>query len=556
MLLSLPAKIMAAHNMPWDIDIVPVVQRNVQYVFPPVGTLSSVAAYNLPMLQWLHLPAQWLTGNVWWTIFLTLVIFNALGTAAVYALAHDVYDDVRAASVATVLFTFSEVGISSAYTAWAQLLLPSYFALTMLCLWWWYARQQGWWLALAGILATAAFMTHFSAVLLYPAMLIFALLVRARWQWGWLLAGIFCVIVMLLPYTLVQIERDFVDARAFAVQEPLVSQAALAEVQQYKPENQNRPPNTAPNDTTDIAPPDTQIRISDAPRPRWLRALDYAVQAPQWYLRAMTTAFDFNTRGVASINPTLGATTTLFLQASQLVYGVSIAFAIWQALREWRTGKQSLHDVLVTTPAGRVLVLIVFLTVMIALMIATRTITNTTYWMGFASLQWVIAAYGVSLLPRKRAYLIAIVSTLILYAGVQSADRILRVTEHDDTAFSAYNISLYRHVANTVDYIAADWSAENDATTLTISYDILPDVPHFWWVPAWYTIDESYRIGMNFDFLLSFHYGLDNANRDPVGMLAAGEADYIVIYSPSLERYDTDEYDITRFGAIIVLQPR
>ncbi|MEL6527133.1 MAG: hypothetical protein AAFQ07_15630, partial [Chloroflexota bacterium] len=66
--LSAPAKLIAAINMPWDIDIVPVVERNVQYALTPIGTLSSVAAYNLPMLEWMHLPAQWLTGNVWWTI--------------------------------------------------------------------------------------------------------------------------------------------------------------------------------------------------------------------------------------------------------------------------------------------------------------------------------------------------------------------------------------------------------------------------------------------------------------------------------------------------------
>ncbi|MEO1163280.1 MAG: glycosyltransferase family 39 protein, partial [Chloroflexota bacterium] len=187
--LSAPAKLIAAINMPWDIDIVPVVERNVQYTLTPIGTLSSVAAYNLPMLEWMHLPAQWLTGNVWWTIVLTLMVFNALGTLAVYALSIDLFDDKRAALVSAVFFTLSEVGVSSTYTAWAQLLLPTYFVLVTLCLWWWYQREQGIWLALAGILATAAFMTHFSALLLYPAMLVFALLVRAKWQWGWLIAG-------------------------------------------------------------------------------------------------------------------------------------------------------------------------------------------------------------------------------------------------------------------------------------------------------------------------------------------------------------------------------
>ena len=39
LILSLPIKLAAAQNMPWDVDIVPVVSRNVEYLIPPVGTL-------------------------------------------------------------------------------------------------------------------------------------------------------------------------------------------------------------------------------------------------------------------------------------------------------------------------------------------------------------------------------------------------------------------------------------------------------------------------------------------------------------------------------------
>ena len=225
--ISLPIKFATAQNMPWDIDFVPVVSRNVEYLIPPVGTLSSVAAYNLPMLQWLHLPAQWLTGNVWWTIFLTLLTFNFLGTTALYALGVSMFNQ-RVGIVAAVLFTFSEVGISSSYTAWAQLLLPGFFAMVMLSLWLWIKHERGIYLAVAGIIATAAFMTHFSALLLYPAMLAVAIATRAKWQWGWLAIGAGIVILMFMPYLLVEFERDFTDVKAFISQEPLVTEAVFA----------------------------------------------------------------------------------------------------------------------------------------------------------------------------------------------------------------------------------------------------------------------------------------------------------------------------------------
>ncbi|MEO1643896.1 MAG: glycosyltransferase family 39 protein, partial [Chloroflexota bacterium] len=557
-----PAKLIAAINMPWDIDIVPVVERNVQYALTPIGTLSSVAAYNLPMLEWMHLPAQWLTGNVWWTIVLTLMVFNALGTLAVYALSIDLFDDKRAALVSAVFFTLSEVGVSSTYTAWAQLLLPTYFALVTLCLWWWYQREQGIWLALAGILATAAFMTHFSALLLYPAMLVFALLVRAKWQWGWLIAGAVSVLLLMMPYLQVQIERDFVDVRAFASQEVLVSDEVMASVQQYKPENQifAEPTEIVPEPAPEVTIPEAQPTpdaVPNEPRPRWLRVVDYALEAPIWYLRAMTTAFDFNLQGIAGVNPTLGMLTTWLLQTTVLLYGVSIGLAVWQVVRDWRTEKTSLLTILRETPAGRLIVLVIFLTTMIALMIATRTIDNPTYWMGFMSVQWVMTGYALSLLPDTRNMLVVFIAIMLTYGGIQSADRILRVVQHDDSIFSFYNVGLYRHVSDTADYIAEDWSAENDADSLVVSYDILRENPNFWWVVAWNSIDDSYRIGMTFDFLLSYHHGLYNTNRNPVGIAEGdNQPDYIVIYSPALERYMLDDYEVTQFGTIVVLEPR
>ncbi|MEL6525835.1 MAG: hypothetical protein AAFQ07_09015, partial [Chloroflexota bacterium] len=145
----------------------------------------------------------------------------------------------------------------------------------------------------------------------------------------------------------------------------------------------------------------------------------------------------------------------------------------------------------------------------------------------------------------------------ITYGGIQSADRILRVVQHDDSIFSFYNVGLYRHVSDTADYIAEDWSAENDADSLVVSYDILRENPNFWWVVAWNSIDDSYRIGMTFDFLLSYHHGLYNTNRNPVGIAEGdNQPDYIVIYSPALERYMLDDYEVTQFGTIVVLEPR
>lgn len=547
--LSIPIKGVAAHNMPWDVDIVPVVQRNVQYGLPPVGTLSSVAAYNFPMLSWLHLPMQWLTGHVWWTIFLTMLLFNLLSTVAVYALGLSMFSQ-RVALVAAVLFTFSEVSISSAYTSWAQLLLPGFFAMTMLALWLWIDKEKGMYLAAAGVLATAAFMTHFSALLLYPAMFVVAIITGAKWQWRWLLVGIILVIALFLPYLQVQIERDFRDMRAFASQDVLVEYDVMQEFRAYqygRPREQVAQPSQAETVTPQAPNNPSPPQINEV-RPRWLRAIDYALEAPNWYWRAMTTAFGVSLRGISEAAPNLAVGATWFLRGQVLLFLGSIALALWQFVRD-RSQHATIRAQLVDSGAGRVMLLIIFLTVMIALMIATRTIRNATYWTGFTSIELVIASYIVSVLPSRRAVMIVVAGLLIGYIGIQSSERVLRIVQHDDTQYTPYNVSIYRHVSAVVDYIAEDWAGDE---SLTVSYDILHDIPNLWWTPAWHSIDPSYRMGMNFDFLLSYHHGLTNTNTDPIGTVE--DADYIIIYTPTLQDYDLTQYDIAQFGTIVVLK--
>jgi hypothetical protein len=529
-LASLPIKFAAAQNMPFDIDIVPVLERNLDYFLPPMGTLSSVAAYNMPMLEWLHLPAMWLSHNAWWAIFLTLIVFNLLGTIAVFRLSEAFFGR-GAAYAAAALFTFSEVGISSSYTAWAQLLLPSYFAITICCLWLWHSREKGIYLGLAGIMATAAFMSHFSAVLLYPAMLVFAWLNRTKWQWRWLLLGGMAVCLMLAPYMLFEAERGFIDLKAFLSQDALVADEVLEEYRPYSLPNQA-------SDSVDESPVSTNPVPERVATSRFERVLAYVLSLPTLVFRALQAAFPIGSRGLDYFS--LGFIGQVVFAFPMLLFWIGLPLA-W-----WRRDEGARHY-------GRIAA---FMAVILLLMALTRTLNDISYLMGFMSLQTIMAAYPISLLvnngrEKSRSYgrvLIALV--LFLFCGLQIAERAGRLMLHDDTVFSAYNVSLYRHVSAAVDAIAADWQGGD---TLTISYDILPEMPNLWWTPVWNSIDPSYRMGMNFDFLLRYHYGLDNANQDAVGTVE--NADYLVIYSPAAERYTLSDYEIWRFGAIWVLKP-
>jgi hypothetical protein len=193
LLISLISKWHFAQWSVFDFDIVPVVSLGWRWLhgasdFPVFGTLSSVGAYNLPGLPWLHLPFLWLSNDPHLAIILTLTTFNLLGICAVWRLGSRLFAP-HIGFASAVLFAFCDTSLAGSTIAWAQLLLPTFFIVVLWCLWEWRWTGKGYWLAWSGIVATFAFMVHFSAILLFPLMLLFALIMRPSWRWRGFLAG-------------------------------------------------------------------------------------------------------------------------------------------------------------------------------------------------------------------------------------------------------------------------------------------------------------------------------------------------------------------------------
>ena len=93
----------------------------------------------------------------------------------------------------------------------------------------------------------------------------------------------------------------------------------------------------------------------------------------------------------------------------------------------------------------------------------------------------------------------------------------------------AQNMSLYRSIEAATAFIAADWEG---GAALTISYDLLPELAHHWWIVPWHSIDPLYGMGMAYDYLLESQHGLRNRNADPLGL--AADADYVVTSQPGV----------------------
>ena len=547
-LASVIVKLVAAQLLAWEADYVPLISRGAAWLdggaFPAVGTLSSVAAFNLPFLVWMQLPVLVITRHIPTVLIGTQLAFNLLATVALWRLGRELYGD-RAGMIAALLFTFSEVGVSSAYTAWAQLLLPGFCALFVYCLYRWQVDGRARYAALTWLAATAAFMTHFSAVLLYGVLAAWWLILRLPWNARGMAAGIGASILMLAPYMAFEAQNDFIDLRAFFTRSHRIDADTLADYAHLKPGGQVAAP-SEPTPANDEAP-----RTPSESRSRLRRGFDYALSVPGQAISALRMSFQGELQTLKRHAPALAWLARGLQLALELCFWLGGGFALHRGWRNWR-GWRHVPAQLTATADGRALLpWLVMLCIVGGLLVARATPeANASYYAGLLGLQYIVCAYGMRCLAEGRRHVAGIcVALVIVLAGLNSLDRVLRVALHDDSLHTPQNMSLHRSIAAATDFIAADW----DSAEVVISYDLLPELAHHWWIVPWNTVDPAYRMGMAYDYLLESAHGIRNANRDPLGIAAV--ADYVVTSAPGMERYDLSQYAVERFGAIFVLIP-
>jgi len=435
--------------------------------------------------------------------------------------------------LAAGLFSFSESGISGAYIAWAQLLLSPLFALTFAALWRWLddGPRAGLWLAACGLLATIAFMIHFSAIMLYPSMLLVALLRGARWRWRGLLLGSLLSLALLAPYLAFQAERGFVDLRAFLTRTTAASPEAMQAASAYKPENIGQALPTEPQDQPTPPAPDQAAAPAESSRAE--RALGFALSVPRWVVQGLGLAFSYGGTPLTSLAYGLLAA----------CFGVAALLALGR-LAAWAARRGPLDDA--------ALLLIGLLVVALGL-IATRATpeAQASYYSGFVGLQLLLAVVGgwqlAARWPAQRIPALLLLGLLL--AGLLGAERLARVAQHDESAFTPQNAWLLPRMDAAMAWIAADWQGQGAPR---IAYDFMPQMSVFWWVGAWHTVDESYRMGMSYDYLLWARTGWRNPNQHPYGQ--DEQADYLITYEANLSRYPQAQAQARAFGALRVLR--
>ena len=566
LLISAAVKLYASQLLAWEADYVPLIARGQAWLdggaFPAVGALSSVAAYNMPFLVWMQIPALLFTRDAQVVLVGTQLAFNLLGTWLLFRLGRRIFSP-GAGLIAAALFAFSETGISSAYTAWAQMQLPVFYVAFAYCLYLWKSEGRNWQVALSWIIATAAFMTHFSAVLLYAALPLMWLLLRMPAPRRGLAVGLLVSAAMLAPYMTIQARSDFVDLRAFFSQRSRISPEALAEFAHLKPEARA---------AAEQAPSDSQAQTPTPETPqaepsRFVRGLRWLASIPLQLVESLRLAFQGDLANLRNVQPSLYLLSQALRALLEACFWFGIAHALLRCVRGWRAGFRTgqadearfhqgwrlAREQVTGSPAGGNLFLLL-LTLAIAsglVLVRAGPQQQPSYYTGLIGLKFLMCSYAIACIANQPWLRRALIILVLITLALAPLDRVIRVSGYDRAAHTPLNLGLYSNINAVAAWIAAD---RGRAGAVSISYDLFPEMAYQWWVVAWHSIDESYRIGMALDHLLASYHDILNDNRNPAGL--AEDADYIVTSAPGVERYDPSRFERAQLGAYYVLKPK
>jgi hypothetical protein len=513
-LISAAFKLSWSYTIVFEYDVVPVVALGWQWLyaggpFPVYGTLSSVAAYNLPGLVWLHLPALMVTSSPWLAMVLTLLWFNMLGTFAAYGLGREIGGELGGVAAA-LLFTFSASTFAAVSMSWAQLLLPTFFVGVGLCLFRWWRTGRGVWMLGAGLTALLAFMTHFSAVLLLPVMIVFWLLSGAVVRWRWLLLTAALALALLAPYMAFQAQRDFRDLQAFLTRRvPIpseISEDIRARVRQLVREQSvdvpSPPSVSAPSSSEAPTVNEPQSRLE-----RFIRRLPYEI----WVVASFQTQFILGSFEAIAVLRLL-----LFATSAAALVIVARRVLRRQPRRTWWQGWAGSAVLLLTLPASLTVGMIV---------LRVYPADNTTYLEGIQG--WLIALTGAAVGivgQRWRRLRLPLLAAVIAMCALSAFNQHQRLEARRSLQFpQAWYYTTLQTLAATI--------AEGvpRGGTVSVGYALWPQQRTFDWVPVWSLVDSRYRLGMALDFVLLAEHGVTNLNQDPYGI--AEDPQFIVKFA-------------------------
>ncbi len=514
-----------------------VEQFSKQGIFPVKGILSSTAAYNMPGLVWLLLPASLIFSDPRWIAMTTAIPLNLFAAFILFKLSSR-FMHRNLALACVITYCLSPLTFEWSRSLWAQHYLGAFYIFIAYFLAGWAIDRKACHGAMAIIFIVYATMIHFSSLVLLGAWGVIWLLWRPPVRFSRILPALLVCAVLLTPYIYFETGRDFQDLKTFVVGKSLLNEHIPADNQSLE--------HSA--DTLSVTIKSWGVRAAQAPK-ALLQLLAANFVPIFWKGNTSDIFFGLNRCLLGIIF--FGGIAALFISSirtaapyfRQIVYDkATVRFTGFVSLFD---KKEQFHWMLLT-------VIIVPLFAIALMGYSQRTSFALPFFpfqciVGFLLLQFVQSNLTYKAKPgRIISISIAVFLGVILSSGFCAS--ILYATTDGHSPSLNEEKFLQKRIS---DFIIHDMKSTG-LKRVSISYDVVEERQVWRFIPGFHSIDPVYHVGMEFDYFLEKHPGISLPQ--PVADGLRPYARYVIVFQEGVKRYDLSKYkkyDFEQFAVLI-----
>jgi len=525
----------------WSADMVAVIKTVEQFskhgVFPVKGILSSVAAYNMPGLVWLLLPASLIFSDPSWVSMATAIPLNLLAAFILYKLSSRLMHRNLALACA-ITYCLSPLTFEWSRSLWAQHYLGAFYIFIVYFLAGWAIDRKVCYGATAIVFIVYATMIHFSSLVLLGAWGVVWLLWRPPIRFSRMLLALLVCAILLTPYLYFQMERDFQDLKAFVVGKSLIN------------EHMTVPNRFVDNSANALSETVKSWGVSVVRAPKELLQLLVANFVPIfWKVNALVIFFSLH-RCLLGIM-FFGGIAALFISSIRTITPYFRRLLYDRATAGF-TGFVSLFDKKEQAHWMMLTVIIVPLLAIALMGYGQRKSFALPFFpfqciVGFLLLQLVQSTLTSKAgLRRVASISIAVLLGVILSSGfcayILYANTGVHSRPLNEEKFLQKRIS---------DFIVSDMKS-NGLKKISISYDVVEERQIWRFISKFHSIDAMYHVGMEFNYFLEKHSEVSLPQ--PVADGLRPDARYVIVFQEGVKRYDRSKYikyDFEQFAVLI-----
>jgi hypothetical protein len=525
----------------WGADMTAVIRVVEQFskdgVFPVRGILSSVAAYNMPGLVWLLLPASLIFSDPSFIAIATAIPLNLLAAFILFKLASRLMHR-NLAFACMITYCLSPLTFESSRSLWAQHYLGAFYIFIAYFLTKWAIDRKAWYGATAIVFIVYATMVHFSALVLFSAWAFVWLLWNPPIRFSRMLFALLISTILLTPYLFFEMGRDFQDLKAFVTGKSLLYEHMMPLEQSGE--------NNADKLSVDVG----YLGRSIARVPKGLFQLLKANFLPIFW-KASPTAISFSLYQCLLGFVFIGGLGAVFFLTIRTIYRNFRMFCNKNEISRFK-GFVSFFDKREQSYWMLLVVTIIPLSVIAFMGYGQRKSFARPFFpfqciVGFLILQ---SIYSIPIYKTKLKR-IASTSIIVILAVIQGSAfcfYIFYPTISGHSPAVDANRFLQRRIA---DFIVNDMKS-NNIKELKICYDIIKERQDWQFISKYHFIDPIYYVGMEFDYFLEKYPEIFIPPPVPGGLRS--DARYVIVFQEGAKRYDQSKYikyDFEHFTVLI-----